>query len=131
VPPAQPEFFLDRGLGRGVAEGLTELGWIVHRAAEHFPNDAQEIDDEVWLTYGLSQNWTPLCKDGRIKGRASERAPLEEYRAVLFYLDNQRLVRSEMIRRFHAAQQSIYRAISHGGPAAYAVNTDGIRRTWP
>ncbi len=50
---------------------------------------------------------------------------------MLFYLDNQRLVRAEMIRRFHAAESRIHRAIMRGGPAAYAVNADGIRRTWP
>jgi hypothetical protein len=126
-----PEFFLDRGLGRGVADGLTELGWVVHRVVEHFPHDAQYIPDEQWLAYGLERGWTALCKDGRIKGRGAERAPLEEHRAVLFYLDNQRLLRVEMISRFHRARDRIYRAVLRGGPAAYAVNADGIRRTWP
>jgi hypothetical protein len=126
-----PEFFLDRGLGRGVAEGLTHLGWRVHRAAQHFPDDAQNVPDEEWLAYGLRHGWTPLCKDGRIKGRSTEREPLETHRAVLFYLDNQRLLRTEMIARFHAARQQIHRAVTRGGPAAYAVNLDGIRRTWP
>lgn len=50
---------------------------------------------------------------------------------MLFYLDNQRLLRAEMIRRFHNARDKIYRAVRRGGPAAYAVNADGIRRTWP
>lgn len=127
----QPEFFLDRGLGRGVAEELTAHGWLVHRATEHFANDAQEIDDEVWLSYGLENGWTPLCKDGRIRGREHERAPLVQHRAVLFYLDNQRLVRAEMIRRFHAARDAIHRAIARGGPAAYAVREHRIDRTWP
>lgn len=127
----QPEFFLDRGLGRGVAEGLTAEGWIVHRAAAHFPNDAQEVNDEDWLDYGLENGWTPLCKDGRIKGRRHEREPLVRHRAVLFYLDNQRLLRVEMVRRFHNSQRDIYRAVDRGGPAAYAVGARGRRRTWP
>jgi hypothetical protein len=126
-----PEFFLDRGLGRGVHAGLTVLGWLVHRAADHFPDDAQDVPDQDWLEYGLARGWTPLCKDGRIKGRSSERAPLEHHRAVLFYLDNQRLLRAEMVRRFHDAQSRVYAAVLRGGPAAYAVNADGIRRTWP
>ena len=127
----RPEFFLDRGLGRGVAEGLTELGWSVHRATDHFANDAQEIDDEDWLEYGLRNGWTPLCKDGRIKSRRHEREPLVRHRGVLFYLNNQRLLRAEMVRRFHLSQPAIFRAISRGGPAAYAVGASGIRRTWP
>jgi hypothetical protein len=56
-------------LGRGVAEDLIALGWIVHRITEHFPGDAQHVADEEWLEYGLCRGWTPLCKDGRIKGR--------------------------------------------------------------
>lgn len=126
-----PEFFLDRGLGRGVAEGLTGLGWIVHRATDHFADDAQNVPDEEWLAYGLVRGWTPLCKDGRIRGRSTERAPLEVHKAALFYLDNQRLLRAEMIARFHSSQAQIHRAVARGGPAAYAVNVDGIRRTWP
>ncbi|MFD1046114.1 hypothetical protein ACFQ1S_11340 [Kibdelosporangium lantanae] len=56
------EFFLDRGLGRRVAEGLAALGWTVHRIVDHFPNDAQDVENEVWLTYGLEQGWSPMCK---------------------------------------------------------------------
>ena len=129
--PTQPEFFLDRGLGRRVAEGLREHGWVIHRAADHFPNDAQDIPDPDWLDYGLRNGWAPLCKDGRIKGREVERAPIERHAAVLFYLDNQRLVVDEMIRRFHVSQLRIYRAVKRGGPRIYAVRADDIRLTWP
>lgn len=126
-----PEFFLDRGLGRGVAEQLTQRGWTVHRATDHFPNDAQYVEDADWLAYGLDRGWSPLCKDGRIRGRDAERAPVEQHQAVLFYLDNQRLVVDEMVRRFHQAQNAIYRAVSRGGPRIYAVGQNGIRLTWP
>lgn len=126
-----PEFFLDRGLGRGVAEGLRELGWAVHRITAHFPDDAQQTLDEDWLAYGLERGWVPLCKDGRIKGRHSERDPVVARSAVLFYLNNQQLRRDEMIARFHNAQSAIHHAIERGGPAIYAVTATGIRRTWP
>lgn len=114
-----------------MAEGLAELGWVVHRATDHYPNDAQEINDEDWLEYGLRNGWAPLCKDGRIKGRRHEREPLITYGGVLFYLNNQRLVRAEMVRRFRVSEPAILRAIERGGPAAYAVGSNGIRRTWP
>ena len=127
----QPEFFLDRGLGRRVAEGLADFGWCVHRVTEHFPDDAQDVEDEVWLAYGLERGWSPLCKDGRIKGRHAERAPLEIYNGVLFYLDNQRIRSAEMVARFHRSQLSIFRAVERGGPRAYAVGERGIRPTWP
>ncbi|MEU7475327.1 hypothetical protein AB0A63_05040 [Lentzea sp. NPDC042327] len=128
---SSPEFFLDRSLGRGVAEGLARLGWTVHRITDHFPDDAQFTADDEWLEYGLDRGWVPLCKDGRIKGRPPERRPVEDRLAVLFYLDNQQLRRDEMISRFHNAQAAIHRAVTRGGPAIYAVKEDGIRRTWP
>jgi PIN domain-containing protein len=129
-PLQPPEFFLDRSLGRRVAEGLTAYGWTIHRVAEHFPDDAQFVPDEVWLAYGLERGWSPLCKDGRIRGRQVEREPLERFQAVLFYLDNQRLLVDEMVWRFQRSRDSIYRAVRRG-PATYAVGTGGIKRTWP
>lgn len=126
-----PEFFLDRSLGRGVADGLVSCGWVVHRITAYFPDDAQHTPDEEWLAYGLCRGWTPLCKDGRIKGRATERQPLIDHAAVLFYLDNQQLRRDEMVARFTGARAAIHRAVERGGHATYAVTASGIRRTWP
>lgn len=99
--------------------------------AEEFPDDGQQVEDEVWIAYGLERGWVPLCKDGRIKGRDDERAPLVRHAGVLFYLDNQQLRAEEMFRRIHEAQEAVYRAVAHGGPAAYAIGATGIRRTWP
>jgi hypothetical protein len=114
-----------------VAEELARLGWKIHRITDVFPDDAQDIDDQDWITYGLDRGWVPLCKDGRIKGRNKERDPLIVYCAVLFYLDNQQLPRAEMVRRFHHARQKIERRVRRGGPAAYAVTADDVRKTWP
>jgi hypothetical protein len=127
----QPEFFLDRGLGRGVGEDLRALGWIAHRITDHFPDDAQKVADEEWIEYGIRRGWTPLCKDGRIKGRDHERKPLETYSAVLFYLDNQKLKRHEMVSRLQEHRQAIERRVRQGGPATYAVRATKVDRTWP
>nr|WP_237514917.1 hypothetical protein [Streptomyces sp. SID4945] len=70
-----PEFFLDRNLGRRVAEGLRAHGWTVHRIREFFPDDGQDVPDEVWITYGLERSWVPLSKDGRIKTRGRALLP--------------------------------------------------------
>lgn len=131
LEPEPPEFLLDRNLGKTVPVRLTELGWKVHRIAEFFPNDAQEVEDEEWISLGLDYGWVPLCKDGRIKTRTHERQPLEERNGVLFYLDNQQLRLDEMVRRIHGAQAEIYRAVHRGGPATYAIGDCAIRRTWP
>jgi hypothetical protein len=128
-PP--PEFCFDRNLGKSVPARLADLGWKTHRICDIFPDDAQLISDEDWITAALVRGWVPICKDGRIKGRNHERRPLEEHSGVLLYLDNQRLGIDEMVRRFHASQAAIHRAVARGGPAAFAVRIDRIERTWP
>lgn len=126
-----PEFFLDRNLGRRVWEGLKALGWTVHCIGDVFPEDAQDVPDEEWIRHGLDRSWVPLSKDGRIKTRDLEIQPVLERRAVFFYLDNQQLRASEMVRRPEAHRELIHRAVENGGPAAYAVRHDRIERTWP
>ncbi|MFK0169222.1 toxin-antitoxin system, toxin component, PIN family protein [Streptomyces sp. NPDC090306] len=129
--PAPPEFLFDRNLGKSVPARLAALGWRVHLITVEFPDDAQDIPDETWIAHGLRRGWHPLCKDGRIKTRAHEREPLVDAAGVLFYLDNQQLPIAEMVRRIHGAQADIYRAARRKGPAAYAIGSDGLRRTWP
>ena len=130
--PTEPlEFLVDRSLGRSVPDKLELMGWRIHRIGDVFPNDAQDVTDEAWIEHGLDRNWVPLCKDGRIKGRAREHHPLIEYAAVLFYLDNQQLPIIEMVARFENNRDSITRAVLRGGPAIYAVGNKGVRKTWP
>ncbi|WP_327290388.1 toxin-antitoxin system, toxin component, PIN family protein [Streptomyces sp. NBC_01198] len=125
------EFFLDRNLGRKVADELRALGWAVHRIGDVFPSDAQDISDQDWIAHGLDQGWVPLSKDGRIKTRDLEIQPVFDRSAVLFYLNNQQLRSIEMVERLHLCRDAILRAVDKGGPAAYAVGADGIERTWP
>jgi len=77
-----PEFFLDRNLGRRVAEELRTLGWTVHRIGDVFPDDGQDIADDEWITHGLDQSWVPLSKDGRIKTHDLEIQPVLDREAV-------------------------------------------------
>ncbi|MGW3650395.1 PIN-like domain-containing protein [Streptomyces sp. NPDC000878] len=126
-----PEFFLDRNLGRRVAEELRQRGWAVHRIVDVFPADAQDIPDKEWISYGLDRSWVPLSKDGRIKTRDLEIQPVLERSAVLFYLDNQQLRTLEMVERLDTHRSAILRAVEKGGPAAYAVRLGGLDRTWP
>ncbi|WP_121748269.1 toxin-antitoxin system, toxin component, PIN family protein [Streptomyces sp. E2N166] len=126
-----PEFFLDRNLGRRVAEGLRTCGWTVHRIGDVFADDGQDIADEDWIAHGLDQSWVPLSKDGRIKSRDLEIRPVLEREAVLFHLDNQQLRSVEMVKRLNAHREAIHRAVARGGPAAYAVRRERIERTWP
>jgi hypothetical protein len=130
-PPAPLEFFLDRGLGRGVAEELTRLGWVIHRIVDVYPDDARDVPDEQWIEHGVERGWVPLCKDGRIKGRDKERSPLVIHQATLFFLDSQKIQVAEMVRRFHQSRHKIERRARRGGPAIYAVTAEGVEKRWP
>ncbi|ELP62282.1 toxin-antitoxin system, toxin component, PIN family [Streptomyces turgidiscabies Car8] len=103
----------------------------MHRIVDVFPADAQDIPDEQWISYGLDRSWIPLSKDGRIRTRDLEIRPVLERSAVLFYLDNQQLRTLEMVERLDSHRNAIHRAVEKGGPAAYAVRTNGLDRTWP
>ncbi|MFG3024708.1 toxin-antitoxin system, toxin component, PIN family protein [Streptomyces sp. NPDC048254] len=92
---------LDRNLGRRVAEGLRTPGWTVHRIGDEFPDAGQDVPNEEWIAHGL------------------------------FCLDNQQLHSLEMAERLHTRRDAIHRAVERGGPAAYAVRHDRIKRTWP
>ncbi|MDT0425790.1 PIN-like domain-containing protein [Streptomyces evansiae] len=59
-----------------MAERPRAHGWTVHRIGEFFPDDGQDVPDEVWITYGLERSWVPLSKDGRIKTRDLEIRPV-------------------------------------------------------
>ncbi|PVD03273.1 hypothetical protein [Streptomyces sp. CS147] len=126
-----PEFFLDRNLGRRVADELRARGWVVHRIGDAFPEDGQRIADEEWIDYGLCRSWVPLSKDGRIKTRDAEIRPVRDHAAVLFYLDNQQLSSIQMVERLDTHRTAMHEAIEKGGPSAYAVRRDRIERTWP
>lgn len=128
-PP--PEFFADRSLGKNVIAELRSRGWRIHRITDHFPNDAQEIDDPVWMRYGLGKGWFPLHKDAGIKRRDIEREPLIEHRSPMFYLDNQQLPIAEMVERFDQNRVGIFHRAVTGKAACYAVGEHGLRRTWP
>ncbi|MFE1366704.1 toxin-antitoxin system, toxin component, PIN family protein [Streptomyces anulatus] len=126
-----PEFFLDRNLGRRVADELRARGWIVHHIGDVFPEDGQRIADEEWIDHGLRRLWVPLSKDGRIKTRDAEIRPVRDHAAVFFYLDNQQLSSIQMVERLNTHRSAMYEAIEKGGPSAYAVRHDRIERTWP
>jgi hypothetical protein len=126
-----PEFFLDRNLGRRVAEGLRACGWTVHRIGDVFPDDGQDAPDEEWITYGLDRSWVPLSKDGGSRPGTWRSSPSWKREAVLFYLDNQQLRSVEMVERLVARRDAIHRAVEKGGPAACAVRHDRVERTWP
>jgi predicted nuclease of predicted toxin-antitoxin system len=81
------EIFIDRALGRRIAEPLKKAGAIVHLHDDHFD---QGVDDEVWLTEVGRRGWVVITKDQRIRYRAIEREALINagVRAFIFMSGN-------------------------------------------
>lgn len=126
---SQPEFFFDRSLGRETARRLRDLGWIVHLVSDAYPNDAQEIADEVWLRDGCARGWALLSKDKRIRYRGRELAALTGGR--LFCLSNGNLPIATMVSRFERHRTAIWHHADGQSQGFWTVYEHEVRRQWP
>lgn len=126
----QPEFFLDRALGKVFASILEDDGWIVHRISSLYPNDAQDVPDEEWISQSAKRGWAMLTKDQHIRYRATELGSLAG--GQIFCLASGNLKVAESAEWLLAAKIQIHRAIALGEPGFWKVYEKGrIRRTWP
>ena len=128
--PPQPEFFLDRALGKGFAQTLEDDGWIIHRIGDLYPHDAQLIPDEEWIAEASRRGWAMLTKDQHIRYRADELGSLE---GRIFCLAHGNMTVAESADCFRAAKTRIHREAQSGPvPSFWKVYVDGrIRRSWP
>ena len=125
----QPEYFIDRSLGRSITDSLRADGWRVHHICEVYPNDGQEVPDTEWIAQMGERGWGLLTKDNRIRHRAEELAAII---TPLFCLANGQLRLAHQIDRFIAAQAAIDRAMTAGKPGFWKVYDDGhIKRIAP
>lgn len=125
-----PEFFLDRCLGKGTAEELRALSWVVHTVHDHFPNEGEDTSDEEWIAYGVSRGWVCLTKDKRIRYRAGELGALVEGHIVC--LSNGQLTRQDAVERFRAAQDAIARQTAAHAVGFWHVGENGrLTKMWP
>lgn len=127
-----PEFFIDRSLGKSIAESLRSCGLIVHTMASVYGESAaQRLADEVWLRDAGAQGWIVLTKDDAIRRRPAERDALIEAGVRVFCLTSAQLRASEQIERFVTNRDRILRQAAEPGPYIYGVYKDRIERLWP
>lgn len=126
----QPEFFFDRSLGKISARRLREAGHVVHLIAEYYPDDAQRIADEDWISEGCRRGWVLLTKDRRIRYRAQELAALQD--GFLFCLSDGNANLDTISETWSFAMTAIVRAVARGATGFWHVYADGsIKRMWP
>jgi hypothetical protein len=89
----QPEFFIDRSLGRkAVPEALRACGLVVHTMASVYGEGiGQGLKDETWLRDVGRRGWVVLMKDDAIRRRPLERDALIGGGVRAFCLTNAQL----------------------------------------
>jgi PIN domain-containing protein len=126
------EFFIDRSLGKSIADGLRELGWTVHTMASVYGEDvAQQLPDDAWLRDAGARGWVVLTKDDAIRRRPSERDALIEAGVRVFCLTATQLRGPEQLARFAQNSHRIVRRARQVGPYIYGVYADRIQLLWP
>jgi aryl-alcohol dehydrogenase-like predicted oxidoreductase len=131
-PEQQPEFFVDRSLGKSIVEALRDAGLTVHSMADVYGEKrAQRLADEVWLRDAGENDWIVLTKDDAIRRRPAERDALTEAEVRAFCLTSAQLRGTEQIERFINNRKRILRQARSAGPYIYGVYESGLKRLWP
>lgn len=128
----EPTFFVDRSLGKSIAEGLRDVGLSVVTMADAYGERAgQSLKDEVWLADAGRYGWVVLTKDERIRRRPAERDALISARVRVFCLTTARLRALDQTRRFVENRHRMLRQAKKPGPYIYGVYEGRIDRLWP
>ena len=126
------KFFVDRSLGKSIADGLRAKGLTVHSMADVYGEEkAQRLPDEVWLRDAGKNNWVVLTKDDAIRRRPAERDALTEAAARVFCLTNRNLRGVEQTERFVNNRDRIIRQAQKPGPYIYGVYERALKKLWP
>ncbi len=139
-PEPQPEFFIDRSLGRyRLATDLRAAGWNVRTMSEVYGElPGQALEDRPWLAECGARQWVALTKDKSMLkkqpgGRLSPQ--LEAIRDGLvrvFLLMSQDLsgeAQTDALRRH--GRRIMHITQSRPGPWVYGIYRDGILEVWP
>jgi hypothetical protein len=129
----QPEFFIDRSLGRRhLAAALRDLGLTVHTMASAYGEaEAQRLADEIWLADAGRRDWIVLLKDDAIRRRPAERDALMRAGVRAFCLTNAQLRAEEQTSRFVDNINRILQRARKPGPYIYGVYEGRLERLWP
>lgn len=130
---AQPEFLIDRSLGRlEVAMALRSAGLTVRTLADVYGEEAaQETEDTEWIKLAADRDWIVLCKDDRIRRRPAERDALTHGKVRVFCLTNANLGFAELAAYFVTNRFRIIQAAQKPGPYLYGIYKDSIKKLWP
>jgi hypothetical protein len=130
---AQPEFLVDRSLGRLLlVAALRTAGLTVRTLADVYGEErAQQTEDAEWIKLAAEHGWVVLCKDQRIRRRPAERDALIEGKVRVFCLTNANLGFADQAAYFVNNRFRILQAAGKPGPYLYGVYKNSITKLWP
>jgi len=133
APQPQPEFFVDRSLGRRIVpEALRAIGFVVHTMAEVYLDGRDElVADERWIADADVAGWVALTKDERIMRYPHEQAALAASQLRVFAIGNQHLTGQQMATYFAVNVNRIVQRSRRPGPFVDIVFRNGVERRWP
>jgi hypothetical protein len=128
----EPEFFVDRSLGKSIVAGLRAVGLTVHSMADIYQErPGQLLADQVWLRDAGKNNWIVLTKDDAIRRRPAERDALTDAAVRVFCLTNRNLRAAQQTERFVTNRHRILQRARKPGPYVYGVYEKQLKRLWP
>lgn len=128
-PGSQPEFFIDRSLGKSIARGLAEAGLVVHTMASVYGEDvAARLSDERWLTDAGAKGWVVLTADKAIRRRPAERSAYMRAGVRVFCLTSGQLRGADQLARFVDNLPRILEQCETPGPWIIAVYANRLER---
>lgn len=129
MDPRPVIFYVDRCLGRTVANALRAAGADVRYHDDDFSQDAP---DEVWIPDVAARGWVILTKDKNIRRRHGEREAALLSDARIFTLSSGNLRGAEMAARFVQHLDAITQtALALEPPFLVVVSADGLEVVYP
>jgi hypothetical protein len=128
----QPEFFLDRSLGRHlVADALRAVGVSVQTMAERYPETEEFIVDETWIRDVTADGLVTLMKDDQIRRKPLEQRAVLESGARAFVVTNANLKGYEVAALFVENRHRIMQRARRPGPYIYGVYAVRLEKLFP
>ena len=130
--PPQPEFFVDRSLGRhAVPHALRADGWLLRTHLEVFGSRDEEVPDTEWLEFCGDEGLIVLTKDQRIRYRPAEIEVAARFAVRMFALANRNLKAQEQSERFIRHRARIEAAARERARSSTRSSSNGYCRVYP
>ena len=127
----EPEFFIDRSLGKSFADGLRAVGLTVHTGFGLRRGAGAETPGRSLAPRRRRKRLGRAHKDDAIRRRPAGRDALTEAGVRVFCLTSAQLRGAEQTARFVENRHRIIRQARTAGPYIYGVYAKRIARLWP